>query len=55
MTTADPSNVVAQQMTGAASVQQDAGYTGRAPWIAVVDTGTVQTISLSPALPGNTR
>lgn len=28
MTQADTSNVVAQQMTGAASVQQDAGYTG---------------------------
>ena len=40
MTTADPSNVVAQQMTGAASVQQDAGYTGAGSRIAVVDTGT---------------
>ena len=40
MTQADTSNVVAQQMTGAASVQQDAGYTGAGSRIAVVDTGT---------------
>ena len=40
MTQADTSNVVAQQMTGAASVQQDAGYTGAGARIAVVDTGT---------------
>ncbi len=40
MTQAETSNLVAQQMTGAAGVQQDAGYTGAGARIAVVDTGT---------------
>ncbi len=56
MTTADPSNVVAQQMTGALlACSRMPGIPVRAPgllwWIPVL----IQTISLSPALPGNTR
>lgn len=40
MQAADTSNIVAQQMTGAASVQQDLGYTGSGARIAIIDTGT---------------
>ena len=37
---ADVSNVIAQVTTGAASVQQDSGYTGAGTRIAIIDTGT---------------
>lgn len=40
MTVANTSNVVAQQMTGASTVQTGAGYTGAGSRIAVIDTGT---------------
>lgn len=40
MTTADMSNLVAQEMTGASAVHENAGYTGAGSRIAVVDSGT---------------
>lgn len=40
MTSANPSNILAQEMTGADQVQQLSGYTGAGTRIAVIDTGT---------------
>lgn len=40
LTQAETSNVVAQEMTGAANVQAEAGYTGAGSRIAVIDSGT---------------
>lgn len=40
MTSANPSNILAQEMTGADQVQQLSGYTGAGTRIAIIDTGT---------------
>ncbi len=40
LSSANPSNIVAQEMTGADQVQQDSGYTGAGTRIAIIDTGT---------------